>query len=277
VKPIQFEYQGSVPLNVHIKGNSDIDLLVLCSGFITVDTQISHHYPNYNGKPPLEELKDLRTQCVDVLTNKFPKATVDAKPGKAIGISGGSLDREVDVIPSHWHDTVAYSVSKQKKDREIYVLDSKTGTTLNNKPFMHIALIEQKCNLSQGSLRKVIRLLKNLKYDASPEVRLASYDIAALAYHMPLADLVVPFGVDLLLLDRTLKHLDMLVVSESYRSSLAVPDGSRKIFDNSEKVTALSHLRSELATLVDQVSRELNAGVVPIARDRVLSRSPVYL
>src|SRR5262245_25890392 len=34
---VEFEYQGSVPLNVHIQKVSDIDLLVLHASFLTVD------------------------------------------------------------------------------------------------------------------------------------------------------------------------------------------------------------------------------------------------
>lgn len=271
--PVEFDYQGSVPLNVHIKGNSDIDLLVLCTAFVTTDSQITHLYQKYQGKPAIDELKELRGQCVNILTNKFPKAEVDASPGKAVGISGGSLDRAVDVIPSHWHDTVLYHSNKQKKDREIYVLDTKTNTTINNKPFMHIALIKEKCDSTKGSLRKVIRLLKNLKYDATPEIRLSSYDIASLAYHMSVADLTVPFGIDLLLLERTLKHLDRLVANESYRSGLPVPDGSRKIFDNGDKVSALMRLRGELSNLVQQVYAELNPSGMPLPKEYVLTKA----
>lgn len=255
---VTFDYQGSVPLDVHIKGNSDIDLLLLSGEFITVDDSIRHLYGDYKGKPATQELQELRRHAVSVLKSKFPEVEVDDSPGKAVSLSGGSLRRKVDVIPSHWHDTAEYNQTEQKRHREIYVLDTKTGQRVNNKPFMHIALVEEKCKANGGSLRKVIRLLKNLKFDAEPQVDLASYDIVAIAFHMTAQELGVPFGLDLLLLDRTLKHLDYIIATQSYRESIQVPDGSRKIFDKPEKLFALLRLRGELNSLIQEIARELN-------------------
>jgi hypothetical protein len=271
--PVKFDYQGSVPLDVHIKGNSDIDLLLLANQFITVDNSILHLYTPYNGNSADEELKDLRGQAVSVLKSKFHQVKVDDSPGKAISLSGGSLQRKVDVIPSHWHDTKEYSDTKLKHHREIYVLDTKTSQRINNKPFMHIALVEEKCNNTRGSLRKVIRLLKNLKFDATPEIDLASYDIVAVAHQMTIPQLTVPFGVDLMLLERTLGHLNYVVANEVYRNSLWVPDGSRKIFDRPEKYNALVRLRDELNTLVQDVARELYPLGFSTSRESALSKS----
>jgi hypothetical protein len=271
--PVDTDYQGSVPLNVHIKGNSDIDLLLLCKQFVTVDESIRGNYTDYKGKSATDELIDLRAQAAKVLRDKYPRVTVDDSPGKAIALSGGSLARAVDVIPSHWHDTKEYHETRLKKHREIYVLDSKTNSRVNNKPFLHIALVDEKCNSVRGSLRKVIRLLKNLKYDAEPEVRFTSYDIVAVCYHMTQAELTVPFGLDLLLLDRVQKHLELTVSNASYRNMLAVPDGSRKIFDQAEKLNGLVRLKQELESLIKDLARELNPLADYLPRETVLNKS----
>ncbi|WP_434429967.1 hypothetical protein [Aeromonas veronii] len=45
---VVFDYQGSVPLNVHIRGVSDIDILVLLNDYLTYDstgTKASTYYP----------------------------------------------------------------------------------------------------------------------------------------------------------------------------------------------------------------------------------------
>ena len=52
----------------------------------------------------LDVLWNLRTKVEKVLKEKFPATTVDVSGGKAVGISGGSLARPVDVVPSHWFD-----------------------------------------------------------------------------------------------------------------------------------------------------------------------------
>lgn len=271
--PVTFEYQGSVPLDVHVRGNSDIDLLVLRSDFVTVEAAIGHHYVDLDGKTPTQELAALRTQCATVLKQKFTAVEVDDSPGKAISLSGGTLARMVDVIPSHWHDTGEWRASRDTRHRDIYVFDSKTSERIKNRPFMHIGLIRDKCSTVAGSLRKVIRLLKNLKYDATPEIALSSYDIAALAYQMDAATLTVQFGVDLLLVSRALDHLQKTVSNEAYRSSLFVPDGSRKIFDKSEKVAALTRLRDELAALRADIYRELTGGLALRTPEQVLARA----
>lgn len=64
--PASFEYQGSVPLDVHVRGNSDIDLLVLHAGFVTVDAAAQAAYTYYDapGKSPAEELAGPRSQVL---------------------------------------------------------------------------------------------------------------------------------------------------------------------------------------------------------------------
>ncbi|MEB2091786.1 hypothetical protein VDS19_15170 [Xanthomonas campestris pv. campestris] len=94
---LEFHLQGSVPLNVHIRGVSDVDLLTL----------INERFYNYdpNGiralagayQPTqltsLQELKDLRNEEELALRNAFQAAKVDTTGSKAIKISGGSLAR----------------------------------------------------------------------------------------------------------------------------------------------------------------------------------------
>ena len=67
--PALFDYQGSVPLDVHVRGNSDIDLLVLHDGFVTVEAavQAAYSYSDRPGKTLSEELADLRKECVAIL------------------------------------------------------------------------------------------------------------------------------------------------------------------------------------------------------------------
>ena len=116
--PVEFRLQGSVPLNVHIRGVSDVDLLTLETSFLIFDSSgrvaQSSGYTSAGSRTSLTVLQNLRMQSEKVLVAKFPAATVDTKGGKAIAVSGGSLARPVDVVPSHWYDTVAYQVSKKR-------------------------------------------------------------------------------------------------------------------------------------------------------------------
>lgn len=258
--PATFEYQGSVPLDVHVRGNSDIDLLVLHDGFVTVTQEVNQQfsYNDYKGKSPTDELRELRKESINILERRYYNAKVDKSGSKSITLSGGSLKRVVDVVPSHWHDTLSWKQTGDVRHREICILDNQNGIRINNRPFMHIKTIADKCNTTGGALRKVIRLLKNLRYDAASEIKLSSYDIASIAWHMTPQELSVPFGVDLLLLDRVRIHLKYIIDNESYRTKLWVPDGSRLIYDAQEKLKATVELHKEVEQLAKDVYKELD-------------------
>lgn len=130
---VGFEIQGSVPLNVHIRGVSDVDLLTLDEGFFTYDPSGSRALAGWFRSPvaytPLSALQRLRSEAESILRNAFPKANVDCTGSKAIKVSGGSLRRPVDVVPAHWHDTIAYQASGQRHDRGVKILDRSSATT----------------------------------------------------------------------------------------------------------------------------------------------------
>jgi hypothetical protein len=186
-----FRLQGSVPLNVHIRGVSDVDLLSIDDTFLTYATagQMSQqglYSSAATSRTSLGVLLNLRTEAEKILRHKFPAATVDTSGGKAISISGGSLARPVDVVPSHWYDGPGYQVSRQEHDRGVTILNKKVPITIDNLPFLHIRLITEKCGPTYGGLRKAIRLCKNIKADAIEEgtqINFPSFDIAAAMYH----------------------------------------------------------------------------------------------
>jgi hypothetical protein len=172
ISSTEFKLQGSVPLNVHIRGVSDVDLLILDPTFLIIDR--SGPLANttaYSDTPrtSVGVLTDLRSQVEKVLPQSFPAATVDKSGGKAVAIYGGSLARPVDVVPSHWYDTAAYQRSRAQDDRGVYILNRKVPTTIENFPFKHIKLIGDRSDGCLDGLRKAIRLCKNVKADAIEE------------------------------------------------------------------------------------------------------------
>lgn len=253
-----FEYQGSVPLDIHIRQASDIDLLVLHDRFVTFD-QAGTREPTYVrlSISVLDEMLKLRSQCESILTQKFPAVTVDVSGAKSISLSGGSLQRKIDVVPSHWHDTAAYQVSREKYDREVKVLDKHERTLITNRPFLHMRRIEEKDGRTNGCTKKVIRLLKNLKRDSNKDIKLSSYDIAALVWHCNDQALNKPYYLELSLIAETQSWLQVLVNNPGYAKTLDVPDLSRKIFDSEDKFLALRHLKAEVDELATALVREL--------------------
>ncbi len=257
--PVTFDYQGSVPLNIHIRFASDIDLLVLHGAFVTLDWAgpRASSYSVRSGSV-LDDMLALRRNCESILDRKFPVANVVKTGAKSISISGGSLQRKVDVVPSHWHDTAAYQQSRAKHDREVKILNKDELTLITNRPFLHIQRIEEKDARTNGGTKKVIRLLKNLKKDSAQDIKLTSYDIAALIWHMDDEALRKPFYLELSLVAATQEYLKLLAENPDYARTLDVPDRSRKIIDTQEKLQSLHQLKVEVDELAVDLAREIN-------------------
>lgn len=260
--PVTFEYQGSVPLDIHIRFASDIDLLVLHDKFVTLDwsgpTASTYSSHSHAKGSLIDDMMHLRRQCEEILKNRFPAATVDKSGAKSISLSGGSLKRKVDVVPSHWHDTSAYQISKEKHDREVRILHRDQQSMITNRPFLHIKRINEKDSVTNGGAKKVIRLLKNIKQDSARDIRLTSYDIASLVWHFDSVAMTKPYYLELSLVAETQRHLQVIADNPEWAKTLDVPDRSRKIIDSSEKLVALQGLKLEVDQLASDIARELN-------------------
>lgn len=257
--------QGSVPCNLHIRGVSDVDLLVLDERFFTYDgTGTKAPYiSTFTSVPytPLSALLTLRSSSERILKDKYPAATVDISGNKAIKLSGGSLRRPVDVVPSHWYDTAEYQATDLEIHRGVQILDKSIPKAVLNLPFKHIDLISRRDVLARGGLRKAIRLLKNVKADAVEEgtrIDLPSFDIAACMWHADTASLAAGSLYELAIVAESQRFLDMLARNFTYAQTLRTPDGSRAIFDTQQKLEGLLHLSLEVDDLAMQISREHN-------------------
>jgi len=261
--PIDFRLQGSVLLNVHIKGVSDVDLLVLDGTFFTYATaglwSQQGRYTSPTSRTAYGVLSTLRGQVEGTLKTKYPAATVETSGGKAVKISGGSLARPVDVVPSHWFDTMEYQRTNDETNRAVQILDKKTSTVLANFPFLHAKRIRQQDVSTGGGLCKAIRLCKNVKSDAESEgtsVALPSFDIASVMYHANAAALQRGQINELAILTETQRHLDYLATNHEAAQKLLIPDGSRLIFDTQKKLRGLNALSVEMDDLLGEVAKE---------------------
>ncbi len=260
----EFRLQGSVPLDIHIRGVSDVDLLALDS-YLTFDPRgglaLVNGYGPASVPTSINVLSALRQESEEALRAAFPAAKVDTAGSKAIKIHGGSLARPVDVVPSHWHDTIDYQRSREDADRAVTILDKSAPRTLDNMPFKHIQLIKARCHGTGGSLRKSIRLCKNVKAELEADgraVSLSSFDIASIMYDADGAALARGQHFELAILAETQRHLDYLWNNKDHARQLWVPDGTRRIFDSEEKFDGLLALSTELDDLTREVWKEQN-------------------
>jgi hypothetical protein len=229
---VVFDHQGSTTNDTHIKAASDIDLLTLLDPgafFVFVESPLRVEVGcAYAGNTVLD-LATLKQDCIQLLNRKFPQAQVS--PGsKSIAVEGGSLARKVDVVPSAWRDTIEWRQSQNKIHRGVCVLNTDNYDLITNKPFLHNQRLHDQDLSVLGGLRKSIRLMKSVKFDATIAVELSSYHICGIAYTMPPEWLTVDPGHDLLLLVRSRQWCEYLRDNSDYRSRLLMPNGTELLF-----------------------------------------------
>ncbi len=274
--------QGSVALDIHIKGHSDVDMLILVRNPVLVETpKISpnDYSPSSDPRNTLDIVRDVRSKSETILPANFPKANVDCTGNKSIALEGGSLSRKVDIVPAIWYDSITYQRSGEEYDRGVKIYHKGDHELLMNYPFLHIKKIDDRDVLYSGNLKCVIRLLKNTiadmpEYKQRTAKKLSSYDLAAISYHMN-ESLNVPSYLRLALVEKTKTHLELLCAVPEYRDSLDVPDGSRKIFDSNDKTEALKILTKEISDLAVAIYQEL-APYQTIYDSNVLLHKAVY-
>jgi hypothetical protein len=257
------EIQGSVALDIHIEGHSDVDMLILNEDTILVQNaaRCPTFIPALDKRPMVEIIKDLRIKSEQKLTSRYPEVDVNCAGSKSIAMEGGSLQRKIDIVPSCWYNTDDYQKSGLKHDRAVQVYDKKEHKLISNQPFLHLKKVSDRDAKYSGNLRRVIRLMKNIVADMPDDKKrkakkLSSYDLTAIGYHMD-SDLDAPYYQALSLVEKTRSNLSLLAYSEVLRAFVDVPDGSRKVFDNDEKIEALNILSHEVDSLAKAIHRDI--------------------
>lgn len=251
-----YRLQGSVPLNVHIKGISDVDLLVIDNSHYR-----SEQYLESLRYEDIINIRNLRSASNSELRKAYPAVKIDNTGAKCITLTGGSLQREVDVVPCHWVVTDKYKEEKKEYNLGVNILDNKTPSTLMNLPFKHMHLIDNRCNyLTAGGLKKSIRLCKTLKADLIAEgykIYLSSFDIASIMYHAEMSNLKKGSYYPLAVVLETQRFFDYLHYNPAYRDRLFTPDYSRLIFDTEDKKSSLTTMSVALDNLLKEIKNDL--------------------
>lgn len=272
--------QGSVALDIHIKGHSDVDMLIVVTNPVDIELPVvstNRYFPSTDSRNLVDIARDVRSKSERILPVNFPRAEVDCTGNKSIAIEGGSLKRKVDIVPAIWFDSTKYQRSGQESDRGVKIYHKTNHNLILNYPFTHIKLINDRDLQYSGNLKCVIRLLKNIiadmpDYKRKIAKKLSSYDLAAIAYHMD-KNLNASQYMRLSLVEKTRSHLYLLNSLKIYRDTLDVPDGSRKIFDMDEKSDALEVLTSEITDLSTAIYKELSPYSTVYDSDVILNKS----
>ncbi|HXB43079.1 MAG TPA: hypothetical protein VNV85_03445 [Puia sp.] len=253
---VEFRYQGSVPTNTHIKNYSDIDLLTIHGHFFTLEAPQEPQFP-YAGDP-VEDLKKLRTKSFRILDTVYSGCKIDDSGSKCINISGGSINRKIDIIFSNWYNSLDYKQYPIETNKGVQILDRDKNQRILNFPFLHIHWINEKDGRVAGNEKRMIRLLKSLRADAETEIKVSSYDIASLVYRMDDSSLLVSKSQRLALLQNTNVFLLKVINDTSFRNSLYVANGTRQIFSaDGCNLAELVKLHGELQDLILTITTEI--------------------
>jgi hypothetical protein len=107
---------------------------------------------------------------------------------------------------------------------------------------------DQRC---LGCIKKIVRMLKNLKADSDnpSSISVNSYEIAGLVYHFEEQPISFSFYQELALIAATRQQLDRMIDNKQWTMGLITPDGIRKIIDSEAKFESLKLLRAEVNDL----------------------------
>lgn len=256
----EYRLQGSVPLNVHIRGVSDVDLLMIEGTYLRFDRSGSKAsgYSAYGGRGSVaDDVLYLRSKAEKVLDSRFWGAKVDKTNAKSIQLSEGGFRRKVDVVPSNWYDSVSYQLYGTETYRGVEIVNKFTREVIANYPFLYMEHIRQKAKATNEGARMAIRLSKNLKNDADDDISLSSYDIGSIFFHCPNGYITSQVARDLLVLSGAEQWLSELAANRQYAESFDTPDGTRKILDSADKWTGLVRLSREMTALAQEVEKEI--------------------
>lgn len=267
---VVYRYQGSVMTNTHIKGNSDIDLLVITDKFYTFDragiekTLSDFNQTYYLNQTQIQRLKNelsgggYSTALEDLRTNRLKSEKklkdvydiCDITHAKAIKITNQSLKRDVDIVIANWYDNVNSVINGKNSDyREIQVYNKDTNSKgKQDYPFLSIKRINERSSDTNGRLKKMIRFLKNVKADSGKEINLSSFDFNAICYDIDMKiykNLSKYFLVPVIY-----NQLLRLVTNETLANNLKSVDEHEYIFrDKPEKYKSLGLLLEEVTVI----------------------------
>ncbi|WP_375263582.1 hypothetical protein, partial [Palleronia sp.] len=117
--------------------------------------------------------------------------------------------------------------------------------------------LDQKGKETDGGAKMAIRLLKNLSADSEKDLSISSYDIASVVFHCPSHVIVRHVARDLAILSGVSAFLNQLAADRSQAEALMSPDGTRKIFDKSEKWGSFLRLAGNTSQLAREEERDL--------------------
>lgn len=272
-----FRYQGSVMTDTHIKGYSDIDLLVISTKFYSWDSsgvneilesrterdkfysssiqklEAEKAYSSYEGNSNAD-LRKLRSDSEIILSGIYSNCDI-TKP-KAIKIKNLNLNREVDIVVANWYDDVRSIIYDKGENRGIQVYNKDTGTNGRaDYPFLSIKRINDRSSETNGRLKRMIRFMKNVKAHSELDIKLSSFDINAVCYAIEKHKYATLAYYDLV--EVIYNQLWRICNYREYANDLISVDGREYIFRTEPgKIENLRYIMAEIHGILSDLKKE---------------------
>lgn len=271
---VEYQFQGSVMTQTHIKYASDIDLLTLTNKFytsalndakvklakysdnLTNDTihKLNTYIKNFKefSGDSIQVLAELR-QKEETLLNKLNNYRCETGNAKAIKVRSALLNIDVDVVVAKWVDNIDYIVDQAKEKRGVAIFNKKEiKTEPTSRPFLAIQRINERSSLTNGRLKRMIRFLKNVVFDSDPKIDLTSFEINALCYSIPISEYNDLHYLQLV--DVLCRQMAKYVTSTETAKSLISVDGTEYVFKkNPDRIDEMR----KLLVIVDAINKEI--------------------
>lgn len=274
---VVYAFQGSVMTDTHIKGNSDIDLLVIAAEFYNVpgSSQLQelynkpnltekqkskigeiYHAPKFTGNSE-HILHQNRLKIEETLSQKYKEH--DIKKPKCVTIYNSDLRKWVDSVVACFADDQFSILNLQEaKFRGIKIYEKNVGTGKTDHPFYTIDQINSKSARNFGRLKKMIRFLKNFMFDSEHGFEfLKTFDINIICFDINESLYQNSHYIELLFIMQN--QLQRIIDDSYYRNNLKSIDGSEKVFYDengnfrNEKFNEVKILNSELNELLNRI------------------------
>lgn len=254
-----YENQGSVMTKTNIKVHSDFDLLTIVEGYQYLET--SNPSNSYTASNPNDDIIELRRQSVKILKSIYDE--VDDSGEKSISIFNKSLNRKVDIVFCFWYHSDKYLETKSQYYKGVYLFKFPTKTKKKDFPFATIANVNSKGNRTKDGSRRGIRLLKSLKADSEPQIKLSSFHLTSIVHSIDDELINYSSGEELKIAQAISGKLKNIIENSVYRKSIKGPNGLENPLENDKILPELKHLKIDLDGLIEDSSKEiLNSSII---------------
>ena len=242
---IDYRYQGELKTYSNILLYGDVEIIVIKK--------------NISDKPHID-IQTLAMDLMEILQGDPNFKSLDYSDKTRIRITALKPTCEIDILPSVWIDSAEYIKTKNEIYRGIAEFDFRKKKVKKYLPFLNIARINARDELTKGTFKSISRLLKTLRADAEGKISLTNAEINALLYSMPVDLFMIPNDQLLSLLPKVDETLQSIYLDTQKFNAILSPSEKDRVFaGRPEKQGEIGKLKDALGGLIKDLREDLDS------------------